>query len=161
MNASIYRRACFLAAGAAALATAWQVHAETTRVTFPENLDELVHYATVVRGEVTEHIKTTTAAIEAVKNGRPIPDGTHFVLVDHRDGAVYRYFVMQKGAGWGNDYDESRRTGDWQFQWFWPDKSINTDENTARCQGCHQGQQDSEFLYTGYRIPRFSGKPVE
>ena len=26
---------------------AWQVHAEANRVTFPENLDRLVHYTTV------------------------------------------------------------------------------------------------------------------
>ena len=138
----------------------WQVHAETNRVQFP-NLDGLVHYTTVKRGNVTEHIMTTREAMEAVKKGQPIPAGTHFVLVDYRDDKVYRYFVMQNGAGWGGDYDERRRTADWQFQWFWPDKSVNMNENTARCQSCHQGQAKSEYLYTGYRIPRFNGTPVE
>ncbi|NGN42669.1 cytochrome P460 family protein [Mesorhizobium sp. CGMCC 1.15528] len=139
----------------------WQVHAETNRVQFP-NLDELVHYTTVRRGNVTEHIMTTPAAIEAVRNGRPIPAGTQFVLVDYRDDMkLYRYFVMEKGEGWGADYGESRRTADWQFQWFWPDKSINMDENTARCQSCHSSQKSSDFLFTGYRIPRFNGTPVD
>lgn len=138
----------------------WQVHAEPNRVAFPD-LGALVHYTTVRRGNVMEHIMTTPAAMDAVKNGQPIPSGTHFVLVDHRDGELYRYFVMQKGEGFGAEYDESRRTGDWQFQWFWPDKSINMDENTARCQSCHSGQQDSDYLYTAYRIPRFDGTPVE
>lgn len=138
----------------------WQVRAETNRVQFP-NLDELVHYTTVRRGNVMEHIMTTPAAMEAVKNGQPIPVGTHFVLVDHRDGDLYRYFVMQKGENWGADYDESRRTADWQFQWFWPDKSTNMSENTARCQSCHRSQQGSDYLFTAYRIPRFSGTPVE
>ncbi|MGE3365382.1 MAG: hypothetical protein AB7I34_18255 [Rhizobiaceae bacterium] len=50
----------------------WQVHAETNRVEFPD-LDELVHYTTVRRGDVMEHIMTTPAAMEAVKNGQPIP----------------------------------------------------------------------------------------
>jgi len=139
----------------------WQVNAESNRVRFPENLDQLVHYTTVKRGNVTEHILTTREAIDAVKDRQPIPDGTHFVLVDYREGAVHRYFVMQKGDGWGADYDTRRRTGDWQFQWFNPDKTINMNENTARCQSCHQGQEDSEYLYTGYRIPRFNGTPVE
>lgn len=139
----------------------WQVHAETNRVEFP-NLDELVHYTTVRRGNVTEHIMTTPQAIEAVRNGQPVPTGTHFVLVDYRDDMqLYRYFVMQKGENWGADYDESRRTADWQFQWFWPDRSINMDENTARCQSCHRSQQGSDHLFTGYRIPRFNGTPVE
>jgi hypothetical protein len=139
----------------------WQADAETNRVKFPENLDQLVHYTTVRRGNVTEHILTTPEAMEAVKKGQPIPNGTHFVLVDYRDGALYRYFVMEKGSGWGADYDDRRRSGDWQFQWFWPDKTINMSENTARCQSCHQGQADSDYLYTGYRIPRFNGTPVE
>ncbi len=139
----------------------WQVQAETNRVRFPENLDQLVHYTTVRRGNVTEHIMTTPEAIEAVKNRQPIPAGSNFVLVDYRDGELYRYFVMEKGEGWGADYDERRRTADWQFQWFWPDKSVNMDENTARCQSCHQSQQGSDYLFTAYRIPRFNGTPVE
>lgn len=138
----------------------WQVHAETNRVQLPD-LDGLVHYTTVRRGNVTEHIMTTPAAMEAVKQGRPIPAGTHFVLVDYRDGKVYRYFVMENGNGWGTDYDQSRRTDDWQFQWFWADRSINMNENTARCQSCHRSQADSNYLFTGYRIPRFNGTPVE
>lgn len=154
----------FLFAGvatAAAMTIGWQVHAETNRVEFPD-LEALVHYTTVRRGNVTEHIMTTPEAIEAVKNGQPIPNGTHFVLVDYRDDMeLYRYFVMQKGEDWGGDYDESRRTADWQFQWFWPDRSVNMDENTARCQSCHRSQQGSDYLFTGYRIPRFDGAPVE
>ena len=142
------------------LAVGWQVHAEANRVSFPE-LDKLVHYTTVRRGNVVEHIMTTPAAIEAVKNRRQIPAGTHFVLVDHRDGKLFRYFVMEKGQGFGADYDERRRTGDWQFQWFWPDRTINMAENTARCQSCHSSQSGAEYLFTGTRIPRFDGKPVE
>lgn len=147
-------------AAVAVSAIGWQVRAESNRVQFP-NLEELVHYTTVRRGNVMEHIMTTPAAMEAVKSGRPIPAGAHFVLVDHRDGKLYRYFVMEKGEGFGADYDASRRTADWQFQWFWPDKSINMSENTARCQSCHRSQQASEFLFTADRIPRFNGAPVE
>ena len=65
-------------AAAAVLLVGWQVRAETNRVTFPENLDQLVHYTTVKRGNVTEHILTTRDAMEAVKNGQPIPNGDAF-----------------------------------------------------------------------------------
>ncbi|MBN9467307.1 MAG: cytochrome P460 family protein [Bosea sp.] len=148
------------AAMSVVLAAGWQVHAEATRATLPD-LDKLVHYTTVRRGNVTEHIMTTPQALEAVKNKQPIPNGTHFVLVDFRDGKLFRYFVMEKGEGWGADYDERRRTGDWQYQWFWPDGKMNTAENTARCASCHSSQASSDYLYTAYRIPRFNGKPVE
>ncbi|NTJ66493.1 cytochrome P460 family protein [Agrobacterium rhizogenes] len=132
----------------------WQVDAEPTKATMPD-ISKLVHYTTVTRGEVTEHIMTTREAIEAAKAGKPIPNGTHFVLVDYREGKVFRYFIMEKGAGWGDDYDENRRTGDWQFQWFKPDGTINAAENTARCQSCHSSRADREFLYTFNDIRRF------
>ncbi|MCQ4162788.1 cytochrome P460 family protein [Roseomonas sp. GC11] len=138
----------------------WSVRAEINRVRFPD-LDGLVHYTTVRRGSVTEHIMTTPAALEAVKNRQPIPVGTHFVLVDYRDGQLYRYFVMEKSEGFGADYDERRRTGDWQFQWFWANKSVNLNENTARCQSCHNSQRGADYLFTAYRIPRLNGTPVE
>jgi len=122
--------------------------AESNRVTFPSNLDRLVHYGTVKRGDSTEHMLTSQDAIDAIRYGKEIPAGTHVVLADYRDGKVFRYFVMQKGQGWGADYDARRRTGDWQFQSFKPDRTINMGENTARCQSCHQSRSDSQFLYT-------------
>ena len=121
--------------------------AEENRVTFPE-LEALVHYTTVRRGNVTEHISTTPEAIEAIQKGQPIPDGTHFVLADYRDTEIYRYFVMQKGPDWGKDYDENRRTGDWQYQWFWPNREVNLKENTTRCMACHTSQKSQNYLFT-------------
>ena len=135
-------------------------HAEPNRVTFPK-LDALVHYTTVRRGNVTEHISTTREAIDAIQQGLPVPNGTHFVLADFRDEKIFRYFVMQKGPGWGVDFEERRRTGDWQFQWYWPDRTINLKENTARCMSCHSSQKDQNYLYTARRLLEFRGTPVE
>ncbi|SDZ70824.1 Cytochrome P460 [Variovorax sp. YR266] len=143
-----------------ALVPACQAHAEPTRVTFPK-LDELVHYTTVRRGNVTEHISTTRSALEAIQKGLPVPNGTHFVLADYRDEKIYRYFVMEKGAGWGADFEERRRTGDWQFQWFQPDRQINLKENTARCMSCHAAQKERDYLFTARRLSEFRGTPVE
>ncbi len=138
----------------------WSVHAETNRVKFPNNLDELVHYTGRERGNSVTHIKTTQDVIDTIKAGKPVPNGTQFVLVDYRDSKLYRYFVMEKGAGWGADYDNNRRTGEWQFQWFWADGTVNMQENTARCQSCHQGARDSDFLFTHSEIQAFDGTPV-
>ncbi len=121
--------------------------AEPNQVTLPE-IEMLEHYTTVRRGEVTEHMMTTRDAIDAVESGKPIPPGNHVVLVDYREGEVYRYFVMLKGEGWGEEYAEAERAGDWQFQWFWADGSINMDEDTARCRSCHRRRADVEFMYT-------------
>ena len=97
---------------------------------------------------MTEFIYTSRAALEAIKAGAPAPPGTQVILQDWRDGAVYRLFVMQNGAGWGDDYAEASRAGDWQFQWYWPDGSINTDENTERCRACHQSREGSDYIFT-------------
>ena len=48
------------------MAGTW-VFAESNRVTFPANLEQLVHYATVKRGASTEHMLTSQTAIDPVK----------------------------------------------------------------------------------------------
>jgi hypothetical protein len=126
----------------------WNATAESNRVTFPKELDRLVHYATVQRGESTEHMLTTVEAVAAIRMGKEIPAGTHVVLVDNREGKPFRYFIMEKGPGWGADYDDRRRTGDWQFQAFKQDRTPNLAENTQRCQSCHQSKGSDRFLFT-------------
>lgn len=148
------RASWFPIAVSIALFLAGAALAEPNRVTFPENLDQLTHYTTVTRGNVTEHMLTSPAALDAIKKGQPVPSGSHFVLADHRDGKIYRYFIMQKGEKWAADYDDRRRTDDWQFQWFWPDKSINMQENTARCQSCHRSQAASDYMFLRDRITK-------
>jgi hypothetical protein len=122
--------------------------AEPNRVTFPVDFDKLVHYTTVKRGNVTEHMLTSQEAIDAIKLGKAMPSGSHVVLVDYRDSKVFRYFVMEKRDGWGTDFEPARRTGDWQFQAFKPDKTLNLSENSARCQSCHQGREEDQHLFT-------------
>lgn len=153
-NTSIPGALCVLAGFAIALAGG-HAAAQTNRVTFPSNLDRLVHYTTVKRGNVTEHLLTSQEAIDAIKLGKAVPNGTHVVLVDYRDSKVFRYFVMEKGADWGADHQPALRTGDWQFKAFRPDKSINTSENPARCQSCHQGAEDNQHLFTFNDMKRF------
>jgi hypothetical protein len=112
--------------------------AATNAVTFPA-LEQLEHYTTVRRGVTREHMLTDRAALDAIKAGQPVPTGTHFVLVDYQSDVLHRYLVSQK-MGDGID--------DWQYQWFWPDKSIKADENTARCFSCHQSRRDSQYMFT-------------
>ena len=56
----------------AVFAFALHARAEANRVTFPK-LEELIHYTTVRRGNVTEHISTTREALEAIQKGQPEP----------------------------------------------------------------------------------------
>jgi len=137
---------------AACAALAWQAKAGRELVKLPENFAEGVHYATVERGNLKEEIFTGRAAIEAVKNGRSIPSGTVITLVDYRDGKLFRYVVMEKRTGWGADYPPEKRNGEWEFQAFDADKSVNQNENLARCFSCHKEQARQDFVFTFDRM---------
>lgn len=118
------------------------------KVAFPDGFEKGVHYTTVNRGGIREELFTSRAAIDAVKNGKPIPSGTVIMLVDYREGSIYRYVVMEKRAGWGSEYPPERRNGEWEFQAFNADKSVNRSENLERCFACHKSQAANDFVFT-------------
>ena len=113
--------------------------AAANAVTFPP-LEQLKHYTTVRRGVTREHMLTSQAALAAIQAGQQVPTGTHVVLVDYQSDVLTRYLVAQK---MGEGIDE------WEYQWFWPDQSIKTDENIAQCYSCHQrSRRDQQFMFT-------------
>lgn len=152
MNGPVKRS---LAAGLAAAALgsyAWRAAASGDLVKFPESFAEGVLYATVERGNLKEEIFTSRAAIDAVKSGREIPSGTVITLVDYRDGKLSRYVVMEKRTGWGADHPPEKRTGEWEFQAFNADKSVNRAENLDRCFSCHRPRAEQDFVFTRDRM---------
>ena len=70
--------------------------------------------ATQLRSEknIGEELFTSREAIDAVKNGRPIPSGTVITMEDYRSGKLFRYVVMEKRTGWGAQYPPDIRDGD-------------------------------------------------
>lgn len=138
-----------LAGGAAAIfLLTLQAAASGDLVRFPEQFESGVKYATVNRGNIQQDIFTSAAAIAAAKDGQPLPSGTVITLVDSRDGKLFRYVVMEKRAGWGAGYAPEKRNGEWEFQAFNADRSINRNENLDRCFGCHKGQAQQDYVYT-------------
>jgi Cytochrome P460 len=151
---------------AAAATLAGQVKAGGELVKFPEKYAEGVHYATVDRGNRRQEMFTSRAAIDAVKNGQPIPSGTVITLVDYlakldgrgnplRDascglikGEISRYVVMEKRTGWGAEYPPELRNGKWEFQAFNADRSVNQNENLNRCFSCHKLRERQDFVFT-------------
>jgi signal transduction histidine kinase len=75
-----------------------------------------------------------------VKQDKVLPSGTVFTLVDYRDGKLFRYVVMEKRSGWGAEYPPEKRTGEWEFQAFNADRTVNRAENLDRCFSCHKAQ---------------------
>ncbi|WP_322982074.1 cytochrome P460 family protein [Pseudomonas sp. C11] len=118
------------------------------RVEFPQHYKDGVHYTTVERGNIREELYVNREAIEAAKNGGPLPSGTVITMEDYRDGRLFRYVVMEKREGWGERYAQDIRNGDWEFQSFQPDRTVNQSENVTRCMSCHKAKSSSDFLFT-------------
>jgi hypothetical protein len=138
----------------ALLPFAWQAWAAGDLVVFPETYRQAVHYGTVKRGNITEELFTNPAAIAAAKKGEPLPSGTVITMEDYRDGKLFRYVVMEKRTGWGTDYPPDKRNGEWEFQAFNADKTVNRNESLDRCFACHKGQAAQDFVFTLDRMKR-------
>ena len=53
-------------------------------------------------------------------------------------GNLVGYTVMEKRAGWGSEYPDNIRNGEWEYQAFKADKTPNTAANLTACFNCHK-----------------------
>ena len=157
------------------LALAAQAPTGGDKVTFPEDYANGVLYWTQDRpqnNQVREYY-TSQAAIDAAGNDAPLPSGTVITVVQYnveldandepetgRDGRLIKtdirgYTAMEKRTGWGSEYPEDVRNGEWEYQAFTADGSSNANANLSRCFACHapQGEQDYVFSYENIKSP--------
>jgi hypothetical protein len=59
---------------------------------------------------------------------------------------------MEKRTGWGAAYPPEKRNGEWEFQAFNADRSVNSGENLDRCFSCHKSQSGQDFVFTRERM---------
>jgi hypothetical protein len=118
----------------------------TELVQFPEGYDKGVLFTTVTRGNTYEELYTSREAIEAVQNGQPIPSGTVITLEIYKDEELDRIFVMEKRDGWGDQNPPDMRNGDWQYQSFSPDGSVDEDADIGRCFSCHANVERDDYV---------------
>ena len=116
-------------------------------IQFPENYEEGVLYTTVTRGSAFEELFTSREAIEAVQNGEPVPSGTVMTLKIYEDEELDRIFVMEKRDDWDPELLPEQRNGEWAYQSFTPEGTVNEQENIGRCISCHAGQENDDFLF--------------
>lgn len=142
------------------------------KVAFPDGWDRGVMYATVDRHDIKQYreLWATRPAVEAVKGGRPIPHGTVLTLVQYKakvdekgvplrdaagrfqKGDLVAYTVMEKRAGWGVDYPEDIRNGDWEYQVFTPDRKVNDKANLKGCFQCHKPHAGQDYVISLARL---------
>jgi hypothetical protein len=139
------------------------------KVAFPADYDKGVLFTTVDRPDNKQYreLFTSAAAIEAAKKGEPLPSGTVITLVQYaakldaqgnpeKDANgrfiktnIIGYAVMEKRSGWGTEYPDNVRNGEWEYQAFKADKTPNTAANLTACFNCHKplDKQDFVFVY--------------
>ena len=84
---------------------------------------------------------TSAAALDAAKKGEPLPDGTVITMLQYAakldaqgnpekdangrfiKGNLLGYAVMEKRTGWGAEYPDNVRNGEWEYQAFKADKT--------------------------------------
>ena len=139
------------------------------KVAFPDNHATGVLFTTVDRADNKQfrEFYTSAQALDAAKKGEPLPDGTVITMLQYAakldaqgnpekdadgrfiKGNLLGYAVMEKRTGWGAEYPDNVRNGDWEYQAFKADKSPNTAANLTACFNCHKplDKQDFVFLY--------------
>ncbi len=128
---------------------------DSEQVKLPENYDKGVLYTTVTRGNAKELLYTSRETIEAVKEGKPFPSGTVLTLEIYRDGQLSDIFVSEKRTGWGDQNSPNKSNGDWRYQAFTADKSVNTKRDIKSCISCHASQERDDFVYTYSQMKSF------
>lgn len=133
---------CFLALFSVA------ANAQSNRASFPANFEDMVMYGDYRRGSGGELAYALPETIAIAQAGQTLPPGTVLVLEIYSAGALTSYFVMEKGEGWGLDFAEEDRAGDWHFQQFGTDQTVRREAIAERCVSCHQGAAESDFMFT-------------
>lgn len=115
-------------------------------VKFPEGYEKGELFTTVTRGNTYEELYTSREAIKAVQNGLPIPSGTVITLEIYEDEELDRIFVMEKRTGWGDQNPPDMRNGDWQYQSFSPEGSVDEEADIGRCFSCHANVERDDYV---------------
>ncbi len=143
--------------------------AEDPRIQFPAGYStKFKNYISLDRVQNADQIISlyaNDAAVAAAVAGGEMPSGA--VLVGEvyaakkdKDGKVIvsslgrrirdkkvAVAVMEKGTGWGKDFPDDLKNGDWDFAIFSPDgKRLDKDLNT--CRTCHAPLKDTQHMFS-------------
>jgi len=148
------------------------VRAGGENVAFPQDYARHVKYASHDLADVKEYreIYITPAAIGAARNDQPLPSGTIITLVRYNvqlnergnplrddNGRLIKtqlkaFRVMEKRTGWGSEYPQSKRNGEWEYQAFLPDGKVDGRADLENCFQCHKNGDGMNFMFTSAQL---------
>jgi plastocyanin len=137
------------------------------KVKFPANWKDHVLYSVVDRHDTKQYRElyaSTQAAVDAMKAGQALPDGTVLTLVQYKaqvdaagtptkdakgrflKGDIIALTVMEKRAGWGTEYPAEWRNGEWEYAAFSPAGQLNEKANYKACFECHKPHEKADYV---------------
>jgi plastocyanin len=145
------------------------------KVAFPVDFDKGVLYTVADRYDVKQYreLYASPEAIRAAREGKPLPHGTVLTLVQYRaqvdaqgtplknadgrflKGDLIGYAVMEKRQGWGAEYPEDLRNGEWEYALFTADRKPNEKANFKACFQCHKPHAGQDFVIS---YPALAGR---
>jgi plastocyanin len=162
----LVQRAVVLGVVGAVILVAQPGSAGPEKIVFPEKYRDGVLYATIDRYDVKQYreLYGTPEAVMAAREGKPIPSGSVLTLVQYKaqvdaqghpvkdasgrfvKGDLIAYTVMEKRAGWGTEYPDDLRNGDWEYAAFSAERKLNEKANYKACFQCHKPHEKQDFV---------------
>src|SRR5262245_8726053 len=156
------------------------VSAGPDNVNFPVNYAKGVLYHTVDRADNKRcrDLFIARYALDEAKSGRPLPSGTVITMINYKaklgaDGqpekdANGRFIktdeiagiaVMEKRTGWGAEYPSDMRNGEWEYQAFKADGTVNDKADLKPCFTCHlQKVPKQDFVFSLDKLKEAAAK---
>lgn len=145
------------------------------KIAFPADFDKGVLYTVADRYDVKQYreLYASPEAVEAARAGKPLPYGTVLTLVQYRaqvdaqgnplkdasgrflKGDLIGYTVMEKRQGWGTQYPDDLRNGEWEYAVFTADRKPNEKANFKACLQCHKPHAQQDFVIS---YPALAGR---
>jgi plastocyanin len=162
---------------AALVAVVSRSSAGPEKITFPAKYKDGVLYTIADRYDVKQYreLYASAAAVQAAKEGRPLPSGTVLTLVQYKaqvdakgnplkdvkgrfmKGDLIAYAVMEKRAGWGTEYGDDIRNGEWEYAVFGADGTFNDKANYRACFQCHKPHDRIDYVIS---YPALGGRTM-
>jgi Cytochrome P460 len=148
-------------------------------VSYPEGYGEnFTHYTTRNRDDERKQVVrifANQAALASAKAGGPLESGAVIVMEVYKaeldaDGTPVKgsdglfvpselaaITVMEKRAGWGADYPEAWRNGEWEYAAFTADAHAPVERDYQPCFACHKPLAESDFLFSFEALKQAAG----
>lgn len=155
--------------GLAALTIAGTAVAEDERIKYPANYKETyTNYLNIDRTQNDDqviHLFANDIAMKGMKETGKYPNGSILVgevykakkddkgeVIESELGVRIRgklalIAVMEKQAGWGANFAEEHKNGDWDFAAFKPDGSV-AGKDLNECRACHAPLTESDHVFS-------------